>query len=93
MTLFSVSGKLNDLKIVGIDAKRSAAIASIRAAKPVPVTIQSMIAAIDKVPQIISILLIFQYAFLFLKEARNTIRGPNPATNVRIACHPTPSPI
>lgn len=45
----------------------------------------------DRIPQCISKVVSFQYAFLLYKQKRITINGPNPAQNTGNADKPAPA--
>src|SRR5579885_1983534 len=75
---------------VGRAANPSARMLNRMAMSPDCVMYQRMRPIHDKTPHVPSKKVSFHPAFLFTNEARNTVKGRKPATNVRSDCKPTP---
>lgn len=86
----SVSGFVNAFTIVGVNARPSANMLKSIAILPTRVVSQRKIPRIDKVPQIISNLLIFHSAFLLTKDPIRIRKGTNPIIKVVRDWMPTP---
>lgn len=86
----SVSGLVNDFRIVGIAASPSARILKIIAIVPTFVISHKTNPSIERNPQTRSKRVIFHSAFLFTNDDIKTRRGRKPVLNVIIEVIPTP---